>query len=88
MNYVNLFYNSLLEQVFSRFEQENGGRLLVATLCLLETSSTGLLETELLQMLGDEDNLMPSEEKDGEGEKGIYVGICIKEHRTTRTVFI
>ncbi|XP_022100079.1 telomerase protein component 1-like [Acanthaster planci] len=58
----------LLEQVFDRFEEENGGNLLVATLCLLETSSMGLLETELLQILGDEDDLMPSE-KDSEGEK-------------------
>ncbi|XP_072023611.1 telomerase protein component 1-like [Amphiura filiformis] len=58
----------LLEQVFTRFEAENGGRLLVGTLCLLETSATGLLETELLQILGDEDNLMPSD-KDADSDK-------------------
>ncbi|XP_072172518.1 telomerase protein component 1-like [Diadema setosum] len=53
----------LLMQVFQRFEEENGGKLLVATLCLLECSVTGLLETELLSILGDEDNLtMPSGE--------------------------
>ncbi|XP_071495043.1 telomerase protein component 1-like [Diadema antillarum] len=53
----------LLEQVFTRFEEENGGMLLVATLCLLECSATGLLETELLLILGDEDNLMPAEKE-------------------------
>ncbi|XP_022087926.1 telomerase protein component 1-like [Acanthaster planci] len=58
----------LLEQVFTRFEQENGGTLLSATLCLLETSATGLLETELLKILGDEDNLLPRE-KDSETGK-------------------
>ncbi|XP_001198485.3 telomerase protein component 1 isoform X2 [Strongylocentrotus purpuratus] len=51
---------NLLAQVFDRFEEENGGELLVATLCLLECSNTGLLETELLTILGDEDNLMPN----------------------------
>lgn len=58
----------LLEQVFSRFEEENGGMLLVATLCLLECSATGLLETELLLVLGDEDNLMPAD-KDEDNSK-------------------
>lgn len=58
---------SLLAQVFDRFEEENGGNLLTATLCLLEASQTGLLEVELLSILGDEDNLMPSET---EKEKG------------------
>lgn len=52
---------NLLAQVFDRFEEENGGNLLTATLCLLEASQTGLLEVELLSILGDEDNLMPSE---------------------------
>nr|XP_054764277.1 telomerase protein component 1-like isoform X2 [Lytechinus pictus] len=58
----------LLEQVFTRFEEENGGMLLVATLCLLECSATGLLETELLLILGDEDNLMPAD-KDEDNNK-------------------
>ncbi|XP_033637129.1 telomerase protein component 1-like [Asterias rubens] len=58
----------LLDQVFTRFEEENGGMLLSATLCLLETSATGLLEIELLKILGDEDNLIP-QEKDSELEK-------------------
>lgn len=50
----------LLEDVLSRFEDENGGHLLVATLCLLEVSQNGLLESELLSILADEDNLMPA----------------------------
>ncbi|XP_072035865.1 TPR repeat-containing protein DDB_G0287407-like isoform X2 [Amphiura filiformis] len=60
----------LLGQVLQRFEQENGGNLLVATMCLLECSSHGLLETELLAILGDEDNLMPPDEKGDSAEKG------------------
>ncbi|CAH1244024.1 TEP1 [Branchiostoma lanceolatum] len=44
---------NLLTQVLERFEEENGGFLLVATLCLLECSNTGLLETELLRILAD-----------------------------------
>ncbi len=54
-----------------RFEKENGGELVVATLCLLEVSQRGLLETELLQILADEDNLAPRENAKDEGaEKG------------------
>ncbi|XP_033641295.1 telomerase protein component 1-like [Asterias rubens] len=60
----------LLEQVFDRFEEENGGSLLIGTLCLLETSETGLLETELLQILGDEDNLMPPSDESGSEKDG------------------
>ncbi|XP_022080358.1 telomerase protein component 1-like isoform X2 [Acanthaster planci] len=60
---------NLLEQVLTRFEEENGGELLVATLCLLECSCHGLLETELLSILGDEDNLMPPK-KGWKREKG------------------
>ena len=48
--------HSLLSQVLGRFEQENGGHLVVATLSLLECSSNGLLETELLSILGNPDN--------------------------------
>lgn len=65
---------SLLAQVFDRFEEENGGNLLTATLCLLEASQTGLLEVELLSILGDEDNLMPSSESEAGKEKGKSVG--------------
>jgi hypothetical protein len=46
-------------QILERFEVENDGKLLIATLCLLEVSNGGLLEVELLAVLGDEDNLMP-----------------------------
>ncbi|XP_038068590.1 telomerase protein component 1-like isoform X1 [Patiria miniata] len=60
---------NLLAQILTRFEQENGGEMLVATLCLLECSCHGLLETELLSILGDEDNLMPPKESSGK-EKG------------------
>ncbi|XP_033636001.1 telomerase protein component 1-like isoform X1 [Asterias rubens] len=48
---------NLLSQVLGRFEKENGGYLVVATLSLLECSSNGLLETELLSILGDESNM-------------------------------
>jgi len=51
-----------------RFEEENGGQLLVATLCLLEVSARGLLEVELLSVLGDEDNLMPTKKVSEESE--------------------
>ncbi|XP_033113072.1 telomerase protein component 1-like [Anneissia japonica] len=51
---------SLLESVLSRFEEENGGQVVVATLCLLECSKTGLLERELLMILGNQKNLTPS----------------------------
>jgi len=40
--------------------------LLIATLCLLEVSARGLLEVELLAILGDEENLMPPKSSDGE----------------------
>ncbi len=53
--------HSLLGQVLERFQVEIGGKLLVATLCLLECSRHGLLESELLQLLADEDNLFPPE---------------------------
>ena len=33
----------------------------MATLCLLECSRHGLLESELLQLLADEQNLFPAE---------------------------
>ena len=59
---------SLEEQVLSRFEEENGGQLVVATVCLLETSRHGLLETELLELLADDNNLTPPKYKPGEDE--------------------
>ena len=56
-------------QILERFEEENGGRLLIATLCLLEVSSRGLLEVELLSVLADEDNLAPPGTHDDDSEK-------------------
>ncbi|XP_071951905.1 telomerase protein component 1-like isoform X2 [Antedon mediterranea] len=53
---------SLLESVLSRFEDESGGQLVVATLCLLECSKTGLLERELLMILGNPKNITPSKD--------------------------
>ncbi|RDD44551.1 Telomerase protein component 1 [Trichoplax sp. H2] len=49
----------LLEQVLTRFEEESGGHLMVATLCFLECSRHGLLERELLELLGDDELLKP-----------------------------
>lgn len=57
---------SLEEQVLTRFEEENGGQIVVGTLCLLETSRHGLLETELLQLLADETLLVPPKYTEGE----------------------
>lgn len=59
----------LLEQVLSRFEAESGGHLMVATLCLLECSRHGLLERELLELLGEDEALKPptQEEYIGKG---------------------
>lgn len=48
----------LLEQVIKRLAREGDGHLVIATLCLLEVSKSGLLETELLDLLGDETNLV------------------------------
>lgn len=56
-----VFLLSLLEQILSRLEEENGGVLVVATLCFLECSRHGLVESELLCLLGDEDSLLPSD---------------------------
>lgn len=70
---MHIFFRLEIE-VLERFEKENGGELLVGALCLLEVSSRGLLEVELLAILGDEDNLMPQEKsKDSGAEKGIVI---------------
>lgn len=58
--------------MLTRFRDEGGGHLLVATLCLIEVSVCGLLESELLSILADEDNLLPPEE---ESEKGVTLKI-------------
>ena len=48
-------------EVFTRFENESGGKLMKATLCLLEVSRHGLLEFELLALLGTESNIVVPE---------------------------
>ncbi len=65
-----MYYHFSLEMdVFSRFEEETGGKLMIATLCLLEVSRHGLLETELLALLGDDSHLAPPPFKEGEDEE-------------------
>ncbi|XP_066928434.1 TPR repeat-containing protein DDB_G0287407-like isoform X2 [Clytia hemisphaerica] len=48
---------SLEETVFARFEKETGGELMKACVCMLEVSRHGLLETELLALLGEKKNV-------------------------------
>ena len=55
-----------------RFEYENGGDLLIAAVCLLEVSSRGLLETELLKILGNEDAIKIGGYGAEGGDKGIF----------------
>ena len=43
---------ALEKEVIGRFENCHGGNWMKATLCLLEVSRQGLLETELLSLLG------------------------------------
>ena len=81
--YLHLSLNfSLLEELLKRFENETGGTLIVATLCLLEASSAGLLESELRQILGEEDKLMPPSPFDEKGRfkitaKLIRISLCM-----------
>ncbi|XP_030832099.1 TPR repeat-containing protein DDB_G0287407-like [Strongylocentrotus purpuratus] len=79
----------LLAQVLERLEAEGGGSLMVATLCLLECSSSGLLEAELLAILGDEDNLMPSDNGKNKKKKvkPVYKD-CSRKTVTRKVVFI
>ncbi|KAL4235832.1 hypothetical protein ACF0H5_004222 [Mactra antiquata] len=60
---------NLLEELLKRLEGDSGGTLIVATLCLIEASSAGLLEIELRQILADEDKLMPPAPFDEKDEK-------------------
>ena len=57
---------------------------MIATLCLLEVSRHGLLETELLALLGDDNNLMPGEFVEGEDE----AIVAKTEETTNRTLDI
>ena len=43
----------------------------MATLCLLEASASGLLETELLTILGNEKDLVPPSPYDEKGEHNV-----------------
>ena len=65
----------LENQVLERFEQESEGKLLTATLCLLEMSQRGLLETELFSILADYDNIMPLKRSTENGE-GCRICLC------------
>ena len=65
----------LEKSILTRFEKENGGELLVATLCLLEVSGRGLLEVELLSILADEENLRPKPPEENSKDKGSEKGI-------------
>lgn len=65
---ISTFDFSLLEQLLTRFEGERGGHLIVATLCLLESSNAGLLESELRHILGNEATLMPPSPFDEKGK--------------------
>ncbi len=68
----NLYIYRLLQQVLTRFEAEGGGHLLVATLCLLEVSSTGLLESELLYILANEENIMTGSIQEKGNSKNLW----------------
>lgn len=64
---INELPNDLIrleESVFARFEEDSGGDLTKACICLLEVSRHGLLETELLALLGDTNNIKVPEYKE------------------------
>ncbi|XP_061167339.1 TPR repeat-containing protein DDB_G0287407-like [Saccostrea echinata] len=60
---------NLMDAVLKRFESSPDRDLSIATICLLEASSSGLLETELRQLLGNTTTLMPPSEFDEKEEK-------------------
>jgi hypothetical protein len=60
--------------VLQRKESEHHGNMAVAVLCLLEVSSSGLLQTELRTILSDEKTPMPPSPFD---EKGKYIFFCL-----------
>lgn len=62
-----------METVLKRFESSSERDLTMATICLLEASSAGLMEKELRQLLGNSATLMPPSEFD---EKGLINQIC------------
>ncbi|KAK7100982.1 hypothetical protein V1264_023836 [Littorina saxatilis] len=60
---------SILDSLLAQLEGEEGGDLLVATLCLLEASASGLLESELRTLLADESVLRPPSPYEEKEEK-------------------
>jgi len=64
-------FSRLLDQVLERFSREGNAQLLEATLCLLEVSHSGLLETELLEILKDIDYRPAAVE--AENSKGNFI---------------
>lgn len=69
--------DSLLQQVLERLENESGGELVVATLCLLECSRHGLLESELLLLLGNEKDLLPPADGWMESDQAIVRDVLV-----------
>ena len=59
---------SILDGLLAQLEGEEGGELLVATLCLLEASAAGLLESELRSLLADESVLRPPSPYEEKGQ--------------------
>ena len=76
---------SILDGLLAQLEGEDGGELLVATLCLLEASAAGLLEMELRTLLADESVLRPPspyEEKGwllGKVQQFYHLCVCAEE---------
>ncbi|XP_076462217.1 TPR repeat-containing protein DDB_G0287407-like [Babylonia areolata] len=60
---------SILDGLLAQLEKEEGGDLLVATLCLLEASAAGLLDSELRALLADESVLRPPSPYEEKEEK-------------------
>ena len=76
---------NILDGLLAQLEGEDGGELLVATLCLLEASAAGLLEMELRTLLADESVLRPPspyEEKGwllGKVQQFYHLCVCAEE---------
>ncbi|GAB1609949.1 repeat-containing DDB_G0287407-like [Argonauta hians] len=78
---------NLLAEVLTKLEGGPQSQLITATLCLLEASSVGLLESELRQILGNEANLMPpspfdeKEEKESSEKESVKKLQCLPEEK-------
>jgi hypothetical protein len=71
----------LLTQVLVRITSgKEDGHLIEATLCLIEVSRHGVLESELLDLLADEANLIRrsrrSRDDQNQQQKGVKVNCC------------